>query len=184
MAQSARLQKKGVETMSDHPIEALMKTAMESIKEMVDVNTVVGDPVETPGGTVIIPISRVHCGFAAGGGEYQGNSEKSEEGSSQQSGSKSLPFGGGSGAGVSVHPVGFLVVSHDQIRLLPVDGNNVVDRMLDVAPNIISQIQGLFHKKEKHPCGDKETAHKGESTVHSSFTGAPLHADTKTRDDR
>ena len=55
--------------MTNHPIETLMKTAMESIKEMVDVNTVVGDPVETPDGMVIVPVSRVTCGFAAGGGE-------------------------------------------------------------------------------------------------------------------
>lgn len=167
--------------MSDHPIEALMKTAMESIKEMVDVNTVVGDPVETPNGTVIIPISRVQCGFAAGGGEYEGGTEKSSEGTGQQaSSSKALPFGGGSGAGVSVQPVGFLVVSNDQIRLLPVDGNAVVDRMLDVAPNIISQIQGLFHKKNKDQCTNKDesTPTKGEPAFHSSFTGNPLHSNT------
>ena len=184
MAQSARMQKKEVETMSDHPIEALMKTAMESIKEMVDVNTVVGDPVETPGGTVIIPISRVHCGFAAGGGEYQGSSEKSEAGSTPQSAGKTLPFGGGSGAGVSVQPVGFLVVTHDQIRFLPVDGNAVVDRMLDVAPNIISQIQGLFHKKDKSTCGDKEKVPQEEPIGHSSFEGNPLHANTTSRTKR
>jgi sporulation protein YtfJ len=64
--------------MPEHPIEGLMKTAMESIKEMVDVNTVVGDPVETPDGTVIIPVSRVACGFAAGGVNlrYPGKAKK------------------------------------------------------------------------------------------------------------
>ena len=56
--------------MPDHPIETLMKTAMESIKGMIDVNTIVGDPVETPDGNVIMPISRVSCGFAAGGADY------------------------------------------------------------------------------------------------------------------
>lgn len=126
--------------MSDHPIEGLMKTAMESIKEMVDVNTIVGDPVETPDGSVIIPVSRVACGFAAGGGEY----ESLEFGKKENQGP--MPFGGGSGAGVSVQPVGFLVVGNGQVRLLPVDGNAVVDRLIDVAPNLINQVQSLFGK--------------------------------------
>ncbi|ATW24092.1 GerW family sporulation protein [Candidatus Formimonas warabiya] len=130
--------------MSDHPIEALMKTAMESIKEMVDVNTVVGDPVETPDGTVIIPVSRVSCGFAAGGGEYDVHppEEKNQPGK--------LPFGGGSGAGVSVQPMGFLVVGQNQVRLLPVDGNMVVDRLIDVAPQVLNQIQSMFQKGKNY----------------------------------
>ncbi|NPV90339.1 MAG: sporulation protein YtfJ [Firmicutes bacterium] len=125
--------------MPNHPIETLMKTAMESIKEMVDVNTVVGDPVETPDGMVIVPVSRVSCGFAAGGGEYDtGVSE----------GPGGLPFGGGSGAGVSVQPVGFLVVGHNQVRLLPVDSNAAVDRLIDLAPQVLSQIQSMVMQRQ------------------------------------
>nr|MDA8228148.1 GerW family sporulation protein [Desulfitobacterium hafniense] len=118
--------------MGNHPIESLMKTAMESIQQMVDVNTIVGDPVETPDGSVIIPISRVACGFAAGGSEFpapDGDKAQAKEGSNQNG--TSLPFGGGSGAGVSVQPVGFLVVGQGQVRLLPVDGNVIVDRIID-----------------------------------------------------
>lgn len=126
--------------MSDHPIEALMKTAMESIKEMVDVNTVVGDPVETPDGGIIIPVSKVSCGFAAGGGEYEMQPRDSK------SSPDKVPFGGGSGAGVSVQPVGFLVVGQNQIRLLPVDGNLVADRLLDVAPQVLNQIQAMLQQ--------------------------------------
>ena len=123
-----------------HPIEGLMKTAMESIKEMVDVNTVVGDPVEAPDGTVIIPISRVACGFAAGGGEFEISATRGEKGEEPQ-----MPaFGGGSGAGVSVKPIGFLVAGNGQIRLLPVDGNAIYDRLIDVAPQVIAQIQSMF----------------------------------------
>ncbi len=119
-----------------------MKTAMESIKEMVDVNTVVGDPVETPDGSVIIPISRVACGFAAGGGEYGANGSVRKEGEGPSS-----PFGGGSGAGVSVQPMGFLVVGNGQIRLLPVDDNHALfDRLIDVAPQMLNQIQGMFNR--------------------------------------
>jgi len=122
--------------MSDHPIEGLMKTAMESIKEMVDVNTVVGDAVEAPDGTVIIPVSRVACGFAAGGSEFALMSK--------EKGEASLPFGGGSGAGVSVQPVGFLVVGQGQVRLMPVDGRNaLMERIVDVAPQVVEKIQGV-----------------------------------------
>ncbi len=130
--------------MSEHPIEALMKTAMESIKEMVDVSTVEGDAVETPDGTVIIPISRVACGFAAGGSEFStdlnsgGNTQKSENQNT------SLPFGGGSGAGVSVQPVGFLVVGHGQIRMMTVGAKNAfMERLIDTAPQVMEQLQKL-----------------------------------------
>lgn len=112
---------------------------------MIDVNTVVGDPVETPDGTVIIPVSRVACGFGAGGGELE--TEDSDSKPENQ-----LPFfGGGSGAGVSVQPVGFLVVGNGQIRLLPVDGNMIVDRLIDLAPQVLSQVQSLLGKKEHNP---------------------------------
>ncbi|MCL6446722.1 MAG: GerW family sporulation protein [Armatimonadetes bacterium] len=126
-----------------HPIESLMKTAMETIKQMVDVNTVVGDPVETPDGTVIMPVSRVSCGFGAGGGEF-GPAEKikSEEGQTPY-------FGGGSGAGVSVQPVGFLVVGHGQIRFLPVDNNIIIDRLIDLAPQVLEKIESLWKKDNR-----------------------------------
>ncbi len=137
--------------MADHPIEGLMKTAMESIKEMVDVNTIVGDPVETPDGSVIIPVSRVACGFAAGGGEFESTGQQNDQQGGGQQGGTTLPFGGGSGAGVSVQPVGFLVVGQGQIRLLPVDGNAIVDRIIDVAPQILSQVQSIFRREKKHP---------------------------------
>lgn len=129
-----------------HPIEGLMKTAMESIKEMVDVNTVVGDPVETPDGTVIIPVSRVACGFVAGGGNFE--AEHGEQGGVEAS----VPaFGGGSGGGVSVKPIGFLVVGNGQVRLLPVDGNMVADRLIDLAPQFLAQLQSMFGKGEGQP---------------------------------
>ncbi|MDD2212228.1 MAG: GerW family sporulation protein [Clostridia bacterium] len=134
--------------MSEHPIEGLMKTAMESIKEMVDVSTVVGDAVETPDGTVIIPISRVTCGFAAGGSEFCLCFRNKDE--IQKSESPSLPFGGGSGAGVSVQPVGFLVVGNGQVRLMSVGGKNAfMERLIDTAPQVMEQLQKLVRGKEK-----------------------------------
>lgn len=113
-----------------------MKTAMESLKGMVDVNTVVGDPVETQNGDVIIPVSRVAFGFATGGGEMaaRGAGEPGELGE--------LPFAGGSGAGVSVQPVGFLVVGQNQVRMLPVEGGQPIDRLIDLAPQLIEKLRG------------------------------------------
>ena len=127
--------------MAEHPIQGLMKTAMESIKDMVDVNTIVGDAVETPDGTVIIPISRVSFGFAAGGA----NSEPEESGQSQTVNS----FGGGSGAGVSVKPVGFLVCSPSSgVRFMPVEGNLVYGRIIDLVPKVLSTIQEMLDGKK------------------------------------
>jgi len=130
--------------MSDHPIQGLMQTAMQSIKDMVDVNTIVGDAVETPDGSVIIPVSRVAFGFAAGGGEYNTNSDRSGQNETE------IPFGGGSGAGVSVKPVGFLVVGHGDVRLLPVEGNAYVDRLIDAAPQLIQQLQSLIGSNKRN----------------------------------
>jgi sporulation protein YtfJ len=137
--------------MGNHPIETLMKTAMESIQQMVDVNTIVGDAVETPDGSVIIPVSKVACGFAAGGSEFASlEGQKDDPGKSDQTQDNEaagLPFGGGSGAGVSVQPVAFLVVGNGQVRLLPVDSNAVVERIIDIVPDVFDKVSNLFNKK-------------------------------------
>ncbi|MGI6663521.1 MAG: GerW family sporulation protein [Bacillota bacterium] len=132
--------------MVGHPIESLMKTTMESLKSMVDVNTVVGEPVETKDGTVIVPVSRVSFGFVAGGGDDAafggGGSDEAEgqEGDFASSGSQgSLPFTGGSGAGVSVRPVGFLIVDTKKVRFIPVDNRAIYDRLLDEAPELLEK---------------------------------------------
>ncbi|HHX96541.1 MAG TPA: sporulation protein YtfJ [Clostridia bacterium] len=133
--------------MQEHPIEGLMKTAMESIKEMVNISTVVGDAVEAPDGTVIIPVSRVACGFAAGGSEFGFFCGKKNKPIEED---EVLPFGGGSGAGVSVKPVGFLVVGHGEVRLMVVDSRNAfLERLIDTTPELIDQLQNLVCQKEK-----------------------------------
>ncbi|MGE5380445.1 MAG: GerW family sporulation protein [Methylocystaceae bacterium] len=126
-----------------HPIESLMKTAMESIKDMMDVNTVVGDAVEANDGTVIIPVSQVAVGFGAGGGEYTMSPNHQGQ----------LPFGGGSGAGVSVKPIGFLVVRSSDVRLLSVGGNQLAERIVDSAPILLDRIKDTINgigKKGQH----------------------------------
>jgi len=144
--------------LNNHPIEGLMTTAMQNIKEMVDVNTILGDPVETMDGSVIIPISRVTFGFAAGGSEFETikgkPKDKERERSPETPETSQLPFGGGSGAGITIHPVAFLVVGKDsQTKLLPVESNVLVDRILDSAPMLLDKLQtfmGVNHKSEIH----------------------------------
>jgi len=136
--------------MGEHPIQGLMHTAMESLKQMVDVNTVVGDAVEAQDGTVIVPVSRVSVGFVAGGGEY-GRERRGEAGES------SWPFAGGSGAGVSVQPVGFLVVGQGRVRLLPVAEGAFLDRVIDAAPEVIDRVRGML--------GGRQANGRGPGTV-------------------
>ena len=128
--------------MSDHPIRGLMDTAMQSIKAMVDVNTIVGDPVETADGTVIIPVSKVTFGFAAGGSEF-GEAKQNKE-----SGANSM-FGGGSGAGVTIVPVAFLVVGNGTVRLIPMDANSPVERLIDYVPGVVDKVFSIFSKDKE-----------------------------------
>jgi len=126
--------------MDKHPIEALMKTTMESLKQMIDVNTIVGDPVETPDGTTLIPISRVSFGFASGGGEYN-KSDNAEDNIDNQG--QSYPFAGGTGAGVSVQPVAFMIVGKENTKLLSVDQNaNMFENLVGLSSKVIDKLQG------------------------------------------
>ncbi|MBQ6859434.1 MAG: GerW family sporulation protein [Clostridia bacterium] len=124
--------------MEKHPIESLMGTSMESIREMVDVNTVVGDPVKTQDGSTIIPISKVSFGFVAGGGEY----------TTGQQGQEETPFAGGAGAGVSVHPMGFLVCSAGGVRLLSASCASPMERIVEMIPQAIESLRSLGDEGE------------------------------------
>lgn len=146
--------------MAEHPIQGLMMTAMENIKEMVDVNTIIGDPVETPDGQIIIPVSRVGFGFAAGGSEFtgqgwievackdNGRSAAAQDPKQGQGNGKQYPFGGGSGGGVSITPVAFIIVGEKGVRMLSMEGSHsLYDRLLDTAPALLEKLQGLGRKK-------------------------------------
>ena len=132
--------------MAAHPIEEMMKTTMENIRTMVDVNIIVGDSVETADGTVIIPISRIMFGFATGGGDFDllqmaGSKESKEE--------KPRPFSGGTGAGVSLQPVAFLVVGNGDVKLLPVDDKVLLGSLIEKAPEFMDKLQSIMEKKDK-----------------------------------
>ena len=122
------------------PIESIMSTTMENIRDMVDVNTVIGDAVSTPDGSTVIPISRVSFGFVAGGGEYSaGNAPHNMD--------SSMPFAGGTGAGVTVHPMGFLYLKEDQVRLLPAQHYAPIDHIIEMVPQVISDVRRMMADK-------------------------------------
>lgn len=126
---------KGASTM-EHPIGNLMNITMEKIKEMVDVNTIVGTPITAEDGTLIIPVSKVSYGFASGGSDLPTKNEN-----------KDL-FGGGSGAGVTIQPIAFLTVYQGNVRLISVGGGDGLDKIMGMVPDVVEKVKGFF-KKDK-----------------------------------
>ena len=146
-----------------HPIENLMRTTMENMKEMIDVNTIVGDPVQTNSGQVIIPISKVTFGFASGGGEYTKINKRDK----MEEHKEAYPFAGGSGAGITVQPVAFMVVGQDDTRLLSVDQNaNMVDNILAMTPKIMENMNSIFGKGDKTTTGTSGINTDTDNTMH------------------
>lgn len=138
--------------MSEYPIEGLMNTAMNSIKDMVDVNTIIGDPIETTNNVVVIPVSKVNFGFVAGGTEFNGKEQKNgsllpSKDEEEKKEEKRMPFGGGSGAGVSISPIAFIIIQQSGVKLLPVDHSSAFDKLLDFVPDLIEKTQEMISKK-------------------------------------
>lgn len=153
-----------------HPIENLMLTAMNSIENMIDVNTIIGEPIETSNNIVIIPISKVGFGFAAGGSEFKGEtideySRKDKEEEIQYR----LPFGGGSGAGVSISPVAFLVVQQNNVKLLPVEHCSCIDRLLDYVPDLMEKMNSYLNKTMQNKKEEKKEELKSKEKARKEF---------------
>ncbi len=174
-----------------HPIEGLMVTAMNSIQDMIDVNTIIGEPIETNNNVIIIPISKVGFGFAAGGSEFKGETineytKKDKEEAIQYR----LPFGGGSGAGVSISPIAFLVIQQNTVKLLPVEHGSCVDRLLDYVPDLMDKLNSYLNKtmqnkkeEKKEELKSKERARKDlkETLENIATDTSPMNITTKTR---
>lgn len=143
-------------------VENLMKSTMESLRNMIDVNTVVGDTVKMNNGNCIIPISKVTFGFASGGSDFSINNENYKDGD--------YPFGGGTGAGVSVKPVAFLVVRDESVRLLPVEQNTTYDRIVDTVPQVLEIIKDFVKKK-----GNNDNFEEDINTFESSSSSYHLN---------
>ena len=126
----------------EHPIGSLMDTTMEKIKEMIDVNTIIGEPITSPDGTLIIPVSKVSYGFAAGGSDLPTKKENKD------------CFGGGSGAGVTIQPVAFLTVYQGDVRLVSVDREEgTADKLVNMIPDVLKKVKGVF-KEDKSESAD------------------------------
>ncbi len=133
--------------MSEHPIEGLMTTAMNSIQDMIDVNTIIGEPIETSNNIVIIPISKVSFGFAAGGSEFKGETiDEYKKVDKEEAIQYRLPFGGGAGAGVSINPVAFLVITNDNVRLMPVNHSSSIDKLMDYIPDLMERVNNMMNR--------------------------------------
>lgn len=147
--------------MQEHPIQGLMNTAMENLKSMVDVNTIIGDPVHTPDGSVILTVSKVGFGFAAGGSEFMKQTDSRDRNALPQ---QDLPFGGGSGGGVSITPVAFLVVNSKDIKMIKLDGKtDIVEKVFDAAPGAFEKVSQIVSDFKKEPTGSIDQPIKFES---------------------
>ena len=126
--------------MAEHGVNGLMAETMEKIRSMVDVNTIIGDPIVTHDGTTQIPISKVTFGFGSGGSDFKPRTS---------SDTAPLCFGGGGGAGVSISPVAFLIVSEGNARILPVNmpADNSTDRLIEMIPNAVNGIQNFVSNR-------------------------------------
>ncbi|MEG2353733.1 MAG: GerW family sporulation protein [Clostridium sp.] len=144
--------------MENHPIDSLLKNTMENLKSMVDVDTIIGNPVQSPDGTIIIPVSKLSLGFASGGSEFSSNSCKNNTSDCK------FPFGGGSGAGVSMRPVAFLVVQNDTIKLLRVDADHGYDKIIDTIPQLMDMLKdSISNMSCKNKPQDKNNPHESDS---------------------
>lgn len=132
--------------MAEHPIQGLMNVTMDKIRQMADSNTIIGKPITTDDGTTILPVSKVSFGFASGGTDFDG----------KNSANKDL-FGGGSGAGVNIQPVAFLIVKDGCVRTVQLsDTSNSIDRALTMLPELIDKVTLLLNKKDEARAAQQE----------------------------
>ena len=125
--------------MAEHPIQGLMNVTMDKIRQMADSNTIIGKPIKTDDGTTILPVSRISFGFASAGTDFDGKNAANKD-----------LFGGGSGAGVNIQPVAFLVVKDGCVRTIQLaDGSNTSDRALTMLPELVDKVSALLKKEEK-----------------------------------
>ena len=123
----------------------MLENTISKIREMVDVNSVIGNPITTPDGTTIIPVSKVSVGFGGGGSDFVSKNVNKQEN----------PFGGGAGGGVKVTPIAFLIIKDGSVRMLPVatPANSTADRIVEQVPDVLDRISSFI---------DSRTEKKGE----------------------
>lgn len=124
-----------------HPINDLLSTTMEKIRTMIDSNTIIGQPIQAEGVT-LIPVSKLSFGFGSGGSDFTTKNQKPAAPNT---------FGGGSGAGAKLEPVAFLIVKGESVRLLPVapPPGTAVDRVIDMVPEVVDKVTGFIEKQQE-----------------------------------
>lgn len=123
--------------MGEKNLEGLLNASMDSIKTMVDSNSVIGSPINTPDGTIIIPVSKVSMGFGTGGSDFPSSNPKDM-------------FGGGTGGGVTITPIAFLIVKSESVRLIQLaDKNSISERIANMVPDAIDTVSSIINKKDK-----------------------------------
>lgn len=173
--------------MNEHPIEGLMETAMNSIKDMIDVNTIIGDPIETTNGMVIIPISKVCFGFAAGGSEFKGETiDEYKKKDKEEEVQYRLPFGGGSGAGISINPVAFVIVLKDAIKVLPIEHSSAIDKLMDYVPDLMEKANMIVDKTLDKPIDKNNNDIQKKNKIKSvgkpkNKISKPMHTQSSTQ---
>ena len=120
-----------------HPIEGLMQTAMQKIKDMTDVETIIGEPIKVSDNVTIIPVSKVSFGFASGGSDFPSKQQKDL-------------FGGGSGGGISINPIAFLVIKGEEVKILQLStADNTAEKAINMVPEVIDKVSELFKGNKK-----------------------------------
>lgn len=133
----------------NHPLSDMLGNTMDKIHTLVDANTVVGEPITTPDGVTIIPVSKISFGYAGGGSDFTTKSAGSQN-----------PFGGGTGGSVKITPVAFLIVKEGSVRVLPIaePASSSLDRIVDMLPDLIDKLQKFVEeKKQKKEQDELET---------------------------
>ena len=132
-----------------HPVSDMLNTTMQKIRDLMDANTVVGNPIEV-GGVTVIPVCKLSIGYGSGGSDFAQKSQKPENPNA---------FGGGAGMGVSITPVSFLIVQNGNVKVVPVEqpAATTVERVIDMVPGVVDKVQGIVSKnREENPEIDQE----------------------------
>ncbi len=125
----------------NHPLNEMMTSSMAKIKDMIDVNTVIGDPITTPDGVTLIPITKVSVGYGGGGSDFVTKNYPAN---------RDNAFGGGAGAGVTITPMAFVVIRGESVRMLPIaePASTSVDRIVEMVPDILDRVEALLRKPQ------------------------------------
>ena len=131
----------------NHPLNEMMTSSMAKIKDMIDVNTVVGSPITTPDGVTIIPVTKVSIGYGSGGSDFVTKNYPAN---------RDNAFGGGAGAGVTITPMAFVVIRGESVRMIPIaePASTSVDRIVEMVPDILDRVEALLRKPQDKNSAD------------------------------